>query len=199
MDGVFYLHGKYKKSRFTRNFPGGTVGKESTSQWRRHKRCEFNPWVRKIPQKGNGNSLKYSFLENSMDRGTWWVTVHGVARSPKQLSNWAWARTHTHRISIQFLKLLSLLFLSETQTEMSEVNRSRAQKNSLSGSSNVSVINIQMEHIKTRLRRTLSFQRIQRICWDFHALKNGCSITEFQWRQMWTGKYLSWFKDKNVG
>ena len=30
MDGVFYLHGK--KSRFTRNFPGGTVGKASASQ-----------------------------------------------------------------------------------------------------------------------------------------------------------------------
>ena len=98
-----------------------------------------------------------------MDRGTWWVTVHGVAKSPKQLSIER-EHEHTHRVSIQFLKLLSLLFLSETQTEMSEVNRSRAQKNSLSGSSNVSVINIQMEHIKTRLRRTLSFQRIQRIC-----------------------------------
>ena len=29
-------------------FPGGTKGKESTSQWRRCKRCRFNPWVRKI-------------------------------------------------------------------------------------------------------------------------------------------------------
>ena len=60
--------------------------------------------------------------------------------------------------------MLSLLFLSETQTEMSKVYRSSAQKNSFSGSSNVSVINIQMEHIKTRLRITLSVQRIQRIC-----------------------------------
>ena len=30
------------------------------------------------PQKGNGNPLQCSCLENFMDRGTWWVTIHGV-------------------------------------------------------------------------------------------------------------------------
>ena len=30
---------------------------------------------------GNGNPLQYSCLENPMDRGAWWATVHGVARS----------------------------------------------------------------------------------------------------------------------
>jgi len=30
---------------------------------------------------GNSNSLQYSCLENSMDRGVWWATVHGVAKS----------------------------------------------------------------------------------------------------------------------
>ena len=30
---------------------------------------------------GNGNSLQYSCLENSMDRGAWWATVHGVEKS----------------------------------------------------------------------------------------------------------------------
>ena len=30
------------------------------------------------PGVGNGNSLQYSCLENSMDRGGWWDTVHGV-------------------------------------------------------------------------------------------------------------------------
>ena len=29
---------------------------------------------------GNGNQLQYSCLKNSMDRGTWWAAVHGVAR-----------------------------------------------------------------------------------------------------------------------
>ena len=35
----------------------------------------------------NGNPLQYSCLENSMDRGTWWATVHSVAKSQAQLSN----------------------------------------------------------------------------------------------------------------
>ena len=30
---------------------------------------------------GNGNTLQYSCLENPMDRGAWWATVHGVAKS----------------------------------------------------------------------------------------------------------------------
>ena len=30
---------------------------------------------------GNGNPLQYSFLENSMDRGAWWATVHVVSKS----------------------------------------------------------------------------------------------------------------------
>ena len=29
--------------------------------------------------RGHGNPLQYSCLENPMDRGTWWATVHGVA------------------------------------------------------------------------------------------------------------------------
>ena len=33
------------------------------------------------PGEGNGNPLQYSFLENSMDRGDWWATVHGIAKS----------------------------------------------------------------------------------------------------------------------
>ena len=32
-------------------------------------------------EKGNGNPPQYSCLENPMDRGDWWATVHGVAKS----------------------------------------------------------------------------------------------------------------------
>ena len=38
------------------------------------------------PGEGNGKPLQYSCLENSMDRGTWWATVHGVTKSQTQLS-----------------------------------------------------------------------------------------------------------------
>ena len=33
------------------------------------------------PGEGNGKSFQYSCLENSMDRGAWWATVHGVVKS----------------------------------------------------------------------------------------------------------------------
>ena len=45
------------------------------------------------PEEGNGNLPQYSCLENPMDRGAWWVTVHGVAKSWTQLSVCA----HIHR------------------------------------------------------------------------------------------------------
>ena len=39
-----------------------------------------NPGLGRSPGEGNGNPLQYSCLEDSMDRGAWWATVHGVAR-----------------------------------------------------------------------------------------------------------------------
>ena len=35
------------------------------------------------PKGGNGNPLQYSCLENSMERGAWWATVHGVTGQDK--------------------------------------------------------------------------------------------------------------------
>ena len=43
----------------------------------------------------NGNPLQYSCLENSMDRGAWLVTVHGVVES--DTAEHAHTHTHTHR------------------------------------------------------------------------------------------------------
>ena len=45
------------------------------------------PGLGRSPGKGNGNPLQYSCLENSMDGGAWWATVHGVAKSRTRLSN----------------------------------------------------------------------------------------------------------------
>ena len=39
------------------------------------------------PGEGNGNPLQYSCLENPKDRRAWWATVHGVAKSRPQLSD----------------------------------------------------------------------------------------------------------------
>ena len=42
---------------------------------------------RRFPGEGNGNSLQYSCLGNPMERGTWWATVHGVAKEQAQLTD----------------------------------------------------------------------------------------------------------------
>ena len=58
-------------------FPHSSFSKEST----------FNagdpgliPGWGRSPGEGNHNPLQYSYLENPMDRGAWWATVHGIAR-----------------------------------------------------------------------------------------------------------------------
>ena len=37
------------------------------------------------PGEGNGNSIQYSFLKKTIDRGAWRATVHGVAKSQTRL------------------------------------------------------------------------------------------------------------------
>ena len=39
----------------------------------------------RLPGGGHGNPLQYSCLENSMDRGAWWASVHRVAKNPTRL------------------------------------------------------------------------------------------------------------------
>ena len=62
-------------------FPGGTSGKKSACQYRKRRTLKFDPWVRKIPWRRNGNPLQYSCLENTMDREAWWAIVHGVTKT----------------------------------------------------------------------------------------------------------------------
>ena len=45
------------------------------------------PGSERFPGEGNGNPLQYSCMENSMDKGTWWVRVHGISKSWTQLNN----------------------------------------------------------------------------------------------------------------
>ena len=41
------------------------------------------------PREGTGNPFQYSCLENSMDRGAWWATVHRVTKSWTQLKRFS--------------------------------------------------------------------------------------------------------------
>ena len=59
-------------------FPGSSDGKASAYN---AGDLGLIPGSGRSPGEGNGNPLQYSCLENLMDGGTWWTTVHGVARS----------------------------------------------------------------------------------------------------------------------
>ena len=56
----------------------GSYGKEAACN---AGHLDSTPGSGRSPEEGNGNLLQYSCLENSMDRGAWRVTVHGVAKS----------------------------------------------------------------------------------------------------------------------
>ena len=62
-------------------FPGGTVVKNPPTNAGDTGDADSTPGLEKNPGRANGDSLQYSCLENSMDRGGWWATVHGVAKS----------------------------------------------------------------------------------------------------------------------
>ena len=69
-------------------FPGGTVVKNLPANARD---ADLIPGLGRSPGVGNGNLLQYSCLENSLDRGALWATVHRVTKSWTRLS----AYTHT--------------------------------------------------------------------------------------------------------
>ena len=55
---------------------------------------------------GNGNPLQYSCLENPMDRGAWWATVHRVAKSQTQLRDFTFTFKETKDLYIENYKTL---------------------------------------------------------------------------------------------
>ena len=65
-------------------FPGGSDGKESACN---EEDLGLISVSGRSPVRGNDNPLQYSCLENSIDRGPWWATVHGVTKSWTRLSN----------------------------------------------------------------------------------------------------------------
>ena len=49
----------------------------------------------RAPGEGHGNPLQYSRLEDPMDRGAWWATAHGVAKSWTR-HGWVWEPFEHH-------------------------------------------------------------------------------------------------------
>ena len=76
------------------SFPGGSEGKASA--------CNVGdpgsiPGLGTSPGEGNGNPLQYSCLENPVDGGAWWATVHGVAKSWTRLSDFTFFLFYSNR------------------------------------------------------------------------------------------------------
>ena len=59
----------------------GTSGNELTCHAGDIKDAVLTPRLGRSPGGGQGKSLKYSCLENTMDRGAWWATVHRLTKS----------------------------------------------------------------------------------------------------------------------
>ena len=76
----FIFMGRFQTLKITPNF-GVSDGQESA--W--HEDLSSIPELGRSPGEGNGNTLQHSCLENSMDRGAWQVTVHGVTESRTRL------------------------------------------------------------------------------------------------------------------
>ena len=60
------------------------------------------------PGEGNGNALQYSCLEDSMDGGAWWVTVHRVAKSQTRMKRLSTAQHNLQEPDASELQLSHL-------------------------------------------------------------------------------------------
>ena len=58
------------------------------------------PGLGRSPEGGSSKPLHYCFLKTPMDRGAWWATVHGVAKSHTGLNS------HSHTHSMEYFSLL---------------------------------------------------------------------------------------------
>ena len=77
-----YLRFRERVKR-TRGFPGGSVLNDLPAK---AGDAGSIPGLGRYPARGHGNPLQYFCLGNPMDRGAWWATVHGVAKSQIRLS-----------------------------------------------------------------------------------------------------------------
>ena len=66
------------------------------------------PGSGRSPGRGHGNPLQYFCLKNPMDRGAWWATVHGIAKSWTRLST----HTHTHTTQAVIAEVAGICWVS---------------------------------------------------------------------------------------
>ena len=80
-------HNRAAKRSAARTWVGLPCGSDSKESARNAGDLGSIPGLGRSPGKGNGNLLQYSCLENPMDRGARWATVHWVTKSQTWLSD----------------------------------------------------------------------------------------------------------------
>ena len=107
------MNGRFNRKMFRKNlgFPGGSEGKASA--------CNAGDLgsisgLGRFPGEGNGNPLQYSCLENPMDGGAWWATIHGVAKCWTRLSDF------THSLG-RIYEGMGKVITSEVQKERGKI------------------------------------------------------------------------------
>ena len=80
-----YIHSQFTCYLLICYFPDNTAVKNPPASAGDIRDPGSIPDLGRSSGEGNGNPLQYSCLENLMDRGVWWATVHGVAKSWAQL------------------------------------------------------------------------------------------------------------------
>ena len=93
----------------TPGFPGGSVVKNLPAS---AGEAASIPGLGRSPREENGNPLQYSCLENAMDRGACWATVHGVTKSWTQLRDFTSCHFKVSPVvCVSFLFVLSFCLL----------------------------------------------------------------------------------------
>ena len=78
---AWYLGETFESGKDTNRLPRRLSSKESAHNSGEAEDSGFIPGSGRSPRGRHGNPLQYSCSENPMDRGTWWATIHGVAKS----------------------------------------------------------------------------------------------------------------------
>ena len=82
-----------------RDFPDGSVVKNLPAN---AGDAGLVPGLGRCPGEGHGNPLQYSCLENPLDRGNWWATVHEITKSRTWLSDFTLSRHKSNKSRLPF-------------------------------------------------------------------------------------------------
>ena len=148
-----------------------------------------------IQTKANGTPLQYSCLENPMDGGAWWATVHGVAKSRTWLGDFTFT-FHFHALEKEMATHSSILAWRIPGTEepggLPSMGSHRVGHDwsDLSSSKNISVQANELEHVKNEESNIFFFiieewcrRRLLRVLWTATSPFWRRSALGFLWKE----------------